>query len=104
MYDHTLHRGRKHFCRYCFQVFSTEEILKIHTEDCFETNDKERFIIPKKAQIVKFKNYERKIKSPFTIYADFESILVPENNGKQNQKESYTNKYQNILLVVMDMN
>ena len=28
------------------------------------------------------------------IYADFESILVPEKNGKQNPTESYTNKYQ----------
>ena len=28
------------------------------------------------------------------IYADFESILVPEDNGKQNPKESYTNKYE----------
>ena len=28
------------------------------------------------------------------IYADFESVLVPENNGKQNPNESYTNKYQ----------
>ena len=28
------------------------------------------------------------------IYADFESILVPEDNGKQNPNESYTNKYQ----------
>ena len=28
------------------------------------------------------------------IYTDFESILVPENNEKQNPKESYTNKYQ----------
>ena len=26
--------------------------------------------------------------------ADFESILVPEDNGKQNLNESYTNKYQ----------
>ena len=26
------------------------------------------------------------------IYADFESILVPEDNGKQNPNESYTNK------------
>ena len=34
------------------------------------------------------------MKSPFIIYADFESILVPEDNGKQNPKESYTNKYQ----------
>ena len=29
------------------------------------------------------------------IYADFESILVPEDNGKQNPDASYTNKYQN---------
>ena len=28
------------------------------------------------------------------FYADFESILVPEGNGKQNPNESYTNKYQ----------
>ena len=28
------------------------------------------------------------------VYADFESILEPENNEKQNQKESYLNKYQ----------
>ena len=30
MYDHTLHRGRKHFTDYCLQAFSTEEILKRH--------------------------------------------------------------------------
>ena len=34
------------------------------------------------------------MKSPFIIYADFESILVPEDNRKQNPEESYTNKYQ----------
>ena len=28
------------------------------------------------------------------IYADFESILVPEDNGKQNPNESYISKYQ----------
>ena len=28
------------------------------------------------------------------IYADFESIIVPEDNGKQNPNESDTNKYQ----------
>ena len=28
------------------------------------------------------------------IYADSESILVPEDNGKQNLNDSYTNKYQ----------
>ena len=33
-------------------------------------------------------------KSPLTIYADFEIILVPEDNEKQNRNESSTNKYQ----------
>ena len=48
----------------------------------------------KKGEFVKFKNYERKIKSPFLIYADFESILVPQNDEKQNAEKSYTTKYQ----------
>ena len=26
MYDHTLHRGRKHFCCYCLQAFSSKEM------------------------------------------------------------------------------
>ena len=40
--------------------------------------------MPKKSEYVKFKNYKRKKKSPFKIYAYFESILVVENNKKQN--------------------
>ena len=31
------------------------------------------------------------------IYTDFESILVSEDNGKQNPNGSYTNKYQKIV-------
>ena len=51
-------------------------------------------VIPKKGKYVKFTNYERKIKPLFIIYADFESVLVPEDNGKQHPEEPYTNKYQ----------
>ena len=96
--------GKKHFCCYCLQVFSTEEILKRHTKDCFKVNVKQRIIMLKKDKYVKFKNYERKRKSPSIIYADFESILVPEDNGKQNPKESYTNNIKNILFAVMAIN
>ena len=45
-------------------------------------------------EYVKVINYQRKIKSPFIIYPNFECILVPEGNGKQNPEESYMNKYQ----------
>ena len=45
--------------------------------------------MPKKGHYVKFKSYERKINSSFIIYANFESILVPQGYRKQNSKESY---------------
>ena len=32
------------------------------------------------------------------IYTDFESVLVPEDNEKQNPDESYTNKYQKYVV------
>ena len=50
--------------------------------------------MPKKGEYVNFKKYDRKIKLPFIIYADFWKYLMPEINGKQNPEESYTNKYQ----------
>ena len=50
--------------------------------------------MPKKGEYIQFKNFGRKIESPFMIYANFESIIVSEDNGKQNSNESFTNKYQ----------
>ena len=35
-YDHSLHCGKKHFCRYRLQAFITLEILKRHIKDCFK--------------------------------------------------------------------
>ena len=94
MYNHILHRGRKNFCRYCLQAFNSEETWKSHIKDCFKNNGKERITMPKKGEYFTSKNCQQKMKSPFIIYADFESILVPENKRKQNPNESYTNKYQ----------
>ena len=94
MYDHILNRGRKQFSRYCLKAFSTEETSKHHIKDSFKINGKQKILVPKKGEYIKLKNYERKIKSPFTIYADFESNLMPEDNGKQNPEESCTSKYQ----------
>ena len=63
MYAHTLRHRKKHFCRYCLQAFSTDEILKSHIKDCyFNINGKPTIIMPKKGKYVKFKKYERKRK------------------------------------------
>ena len=76
------------------QAFRTAKKLKFYIKDCFKINGKQTIKIPKKGESIEFKNFGRKIKSPFMIYADFENILVLEDNGKQNPNESYTNKYQ----------
>ena len=48
--------------------------------------------MPNKGEYVTFKNYERKLTSTFINYVNFESILAPEDNEKQNPEKSYTNK------------
>ena len=82
MYDHKLHCGEKYFYDCYLHALVTEEDLKGHIEDFFKINGKPRIVMSKKGEYGEFKNFERKIKSPFMIYADFESILVPEDNGK----------------------
>ena len=67
--------------------FITQEILKRHIKDRFKIHGKQIMKMPKKGEYVKFKSFERKIKLPFMISADFESILVLEDNGNQNPNE-----------------
>ena len=54
MCDHSLHRGRKLFCRYCLHAVKREEFLKRHIEDGFIVNGKQIIIMPKKLEYFKF--------------------------------------------------
>ena len=60
--------------------------------------------MPKKGEYVKSKSFDRKIKSPFMIYADFESILVPEDFESKIQMSLILTNIKNMLLVVMVIN
>ena len=63
-----------------------------------------KIIMPKKAECVKFKNYERKIKPLFMIYVQFESILVSEDNEKQNSESLIRTNIKQILPPVIAIN
>ena len=104
MYDHTFHHGRKHFCRYYLQAFRIAEKLKCHIKDYFKINHKQTIKMPKKGEYIKFKNFRRKIKSPFMIYANFESVLVLEHNESKIQRSLILTNIKNMLLVVMVIN
>ena len=92
-----VHRRRKHFCRYCSQSFSTDEILKCYIKDCLGISGKQRIITPKNGEYVRFKKFERNLKSPFMIYAGFERLLVSEGE-KKNPVECYNNKYKKYVV------
>ena len=50
MYDHSLHCGRKHFCRK--QAFVTEDISEQYIKNFFKINSKERILMPKKVNML----------------------------------------------------
>ena len=76
-------------------------LLVMHCNNCFKINTKQKIKKIWQNKIVKFKNFVREAESPFTIHADFENILVPEDNGKQNPNVSYANSFQTMFFVVM---
>ena len=89
MYNQTKHKGRKHFCMYCLQGFSSERVLNNHSVDCIEINGEQAIKMPEPGSKIAFTNYRKQLPAPFVIYADFEAITE-----KVSQKKSQTEQYQ----------
>ena len=73
MYSKTEHKNKKHFCMQCLPNFTSEKILNKHKEQCLLINDTQA--VKYESGTIKFKNYEKQIPIPFTIYADIECYL-----------------------------
>ena len=50
--------------------------------------------MPKEGTMLKFKNYDRKERVPFIVYADFECFIKPIQTCEPNPESSYTKQYQ----------
>ena len=96
MYSYNKHNEKKHFCRYCLHAYSKKELLVNHISDCYAINGTQKVSLPDEDhKILKFTNYDKQLKVPFVIYADFESITEPiESRPNPNPNESYTSSYQ----------
>ena len=74
MYNKIKHQQRKNFSMYCFQCFSTKEILTNRNTNCTVINGEQAIRMPKKGNnILGFQNYHKQMPVPFVIYADFEA-------------------------------
>ena len=94
MFDQTKHNCKKHFCMYCLQCFSREDVLTEHIKNCLSINGKQAIKMPEKGQHVSFRNYHKQIPAPFVIYADFEAIAEKVHGCQPNNEKSYTEAYQ----------
>ena len=72
------HKGKRYVCKYCCNSFQSEETLRKHIEYC--SNQKAvKVVMPEKGTRLYFKNYQRKMRVPFVVYADFEAFTTYSN-------------------------
>ncbi|CAB4003653.1 Gastrula zinc finger [Paramuricea clavata] len=97
LYSVSGYEHKKHFCLHCLHSCKSEELLEKHRETCIEVNGTQATKLPKEGTKIKFKNHRNSIPAPFVIYADFESILVPEEkkvDSENSEDKSSTDLYQ----------
>ncbi|CAB4022873.1 Gastrula zinc finger [Paramuricea clavata] len=91
------HGHKQHFCLHCLHSCVSEEVLEKHKETCLQVNGTQATKLHKEGTKIKLKNYRNSMPVPFVIYADFESILVPEERkekSKDSEDNSSTELYQ----------
>ena len=87
------HGHTKSFCLNCLNHFPNEEKLKIHEDYCLK-NQAIRIEMPEEGSFISFIHHNRSIKVPFVVYADFEVFTEEIPISEQNEKFSFTQKYQ----------
>ena len=89
----TKHSDAVEICRSCLNHFPDKDKLKNHEENCFQ-NEAIKIEMPKEGSSISFKHHNRAIKVPFVVYADFEAFTKEIQPIPQNDRVSFTQKYQ----------
>ncbi|XP_065180179.1 uncharacterized protein LOC135810614 [Sycon ciliatum] len=68
-------------CYRCLNVLSTQAALESHQLHC-KDHLIARAVMPQKGEKLRFTQYEKQLRAPYVIYADFESIIAPHAEPK----------------------
>jgi len=82
-----------HYCRRCLNGFQRKESLDKHKNYC-DNHEAVRPELPKPGTTLSFTNYNRSMRVPFVVYADFESFIKPIDTCQPDPSKSYTKPYQ----------
>ena len=88
------HNGQQFFCVRCLNAFQSQRVLANHSRQCKE-HHAQRTVLPSvdkdgQPQVMKFTKTEYQLPTPFTVYADFESVLAPISTASPNPVTSST--------------
>ena len=92
------HNGAIVFCHRCLNSFQSNKSLEKHIEYC-SNNEEVAIKMPSidengNPPNIYFKNYNRKMRVPFVVYADFESFTENIHTCSPNESNSFTKQYQ----------
>jgi len=92
------HKSKRHFCLRCLNSFQSEKSLKKHVEYCSE-NEAVKIVMPQiyedgSLPHIQFENFNRKMRVPFVVYADFECFTENIETSSSDEAKSFTKKYQ----------
>ena len=91
LYRTRRHRCKTYFCPYCLQGFKTQTTLDKHTPYC-STHGPQKVELPVAGQndTLEFSDFEKELKVPFVIYADFKCLNVKVQSCAPNPEQSHT--------------
>ena len=90
--DVSKHHGKRHFCYRCLNSFPSVKSLDKHTEYC-QNNEEVKIEMPF-LENIQFKNFYKKRRVPFVVYADFECFTEKIDTCQPEEGKSFTNQYQ----------
>ena len=93
--DHFLSHQTKHgdprfYCSHCLHGFTTAHLLTEHKPYCQPHGPQKIKMPTEENKYLKFTDYHHQLKSPFVIYADFESILNKVSSCEPDTDKSHT--------------
>ena len=87
------HKGKRNVCKHCCNSFPKGESLQKHIEYCSK-QEAVKVKMPERGTMLSFKDYHKKMRVPFVVYADFEAFPESISTCSLNNDESYTKQYQ----------
>ena len=94
LYDQNRHNESKHFCERCLHGYKRKDLLERHKPECKGLmKSSTRTDMPKQGENkMSFTNYQKQMKAPYVVYADFECLVKKTATCEPDNKQSCTVK------------